>query len=297
MTLLITIALGYGITKAGIITAKARVDLTNLVINVILPCSIFSAFQQGLSPEILLQSLVVILTAFGLQFLVFILNKFVYAWIPPERSVVFKYATITNNSSFIGLPIAGGIYGEIGILYGANFLIPMRILMWTSGLSLFTNFETKKRVITLATHPCMIAVILGFAYVFAPFQLPEFLSNAMRFTGDCVRVIPMFIVGSILSGVKVREVLDIHCFYYSALRLIVIPAIMFGVLTLLRLDSVVIGVTVLMAGMPAAVVTAALSEKYGRDAAFASKTIFVSTMLSIVTLPLLAAALTWLLPA
>ena len=236
-------------------------------------------------------SLAVLLSACGLQILVFLLNKVLYLWVPPGRSLILKYATITNNAAFMGFPILGAIYGEIGILYGSIFIIPMRIVMWTSGLSLFTSMENKKRIITLITHPCLLAVFIGFGYAFAPFTLPRFLSDAIMWVGECVRVIPMIIVGSILSGVKFKEVLDKHCFYYSFIRLIAVPAIVFGAMVLLKLDPIVIGVAVLMAGMPAAVVTAALSEKYGQDSEFASKTIFISTALSIITLPLVAAAL------
>jgi len=288
-------AVGYGITKGGLLSAKARGEFTNLVLYVFLPCSIFTAFQRGLTPETMRLGMIALIVACGLQVLVFILNKFLYFWIPPGKRIILKYTTITNNANFMGFTVLAGIYGEIGILYGSIFIIPMRILMWTSGLSLYTDLETKKRIFILVTHPCMIAVVIGIGAVYAPFELPVFLMDAIRWVGDLTRVLPMIIVGSILSGVKLKEVPDIHCFYYSFFRLIVIPAVMFVALDLLNVDPIVTGVTVLMAAMPAAVVTAALAEKYGQDAAFGSKVIFVSTVLSMVTLPLTAAALTWLL--
>jgi hypothetical protein len=157
------------------------------------------------------QSMIVLLAAFGLQLLVIILNKVLYFKIPAERGVVLKYATITNNAAFMGLPIIGAVFGTTGVLYGSIFLIPMRIFMWTSGLSLFTRAETKQRVKTLTTHPCIWAVVLGFAYAFAPFNLPVFLSGAITAIGDCTRVLPMLIVGSILCGVRLKDVLDKHC--------------------------------------------------------------------------------------
>ena len=272
---------------------KTRADLTSIVLNVLLPCSIFSAYQRGLTPEILRWGLVVFLAAVGMQVLTFLLNKFLYNWIPPGRRLVLKYATMTNNASFMGFSVLGGIFGEIGILYGSIFIIPMRIMSWTSGLPLFTDLEARERVVSLVTNPCMVAVILGIGYVFVPFELPAFLTETIAVVGYCVRVMPMLIVGSILHGVKPKEVLDIHCFYYSFFRLIAIPAIMFGVLTLLDIDPIAISVTVLMAGMPSAVLTATLAEKYGKEPEFASKIVFVSIMLSIVTLPLIAYGLAW----
>ena len=241
-------------------------------------------------------SVVILLCAFGLQLLAFILNKFIYIKVPPEKRVILQYTTIANNAAFMGLPILGAVFGDIGVLYGSIFLIPMRILMWTAGLSLFTSLDGKKQVKNLVTHPCMLAVFVGFAYVFIPFTLPEFLYNAIRWVGEVTRVMPMIIVGSILSEVKFREVLDKYCFYFSFFRLIAIPAIVFVVLRLLDIDPVVTGVSVLLAAMPSAIVTAILSEKYGQDSIFASKAVFVSTMLSIITLPVIAMILAWLVP-
>ena len=271
---------------------KTRADLTNIVLYVIMPCSIFSAFHKGITPEMLRQCLIVLIAAFGLQLLVFVLNKFLYIKFPIERRVVLKYATITNNAAFMGLPILSAVFGSTGVLYGSIALVPMRILMWTSGLSLFTKMEAKASLKVLATHPCIWAVILGLAYIFVPVRLPEFLSGAISSIGDTVRVLPMFIVGSILSDVKLRDLLDKDCFYYSLFRLAVIPSIMYGVLTLLQIDYLVTGVVVLASAMPAANTTAMMAEKYGQDSAFASKLIFVSVMLSIITLPLIAAFIT-----
>ena len=279
------------------ISVKTRADMTNLVINVILPCNIFMAFQQGVTPQVLMHSLIVLVCAFGLQFLAFLVNKVAFIKIHEKKALILKYTTITNNAGFMGLPIIGAVLGDVGVLYGAIFLIPMRIMMWTSGLSLFTSLESKNKVKSLITHPCMIAVFLGFAYVFVPVSLPVFMSDTVRWVGEVTRVMPMIIVGSILSEVKFREVLDKHAFYFSFIRLILMPAIMLAVLWRFELDPIVIAVSVLMAAMPSAIVTAMLAEKYSQDTAFATKTVFVTTVLSLITLPIISMVLEWLMPA
>ena len=300
----IIIAVGYGVTKAGIFSAKARADLTNIVIYVILPANIFNSFNVEFAPEILQQSGLILIVAFGLQGLYMILNKVLFRRFVPGQRAVLQYAMIGNNAGFMGLPIMGAVFGPMGLLYGSIMLIPMRIFMWTVGLALFTNKEAnetdkagkrkkrKKDIITLVSHPCTWAVIVGFAYIFAPFRLPAFLSNAIQVIGDATTVLTMLIVGSLLSGTKLRSALDKGCFYYSFIRLIGIPAIAFGVLSLIDADPIAKGVIVLASAMPAAIATAMLAEKYNADSGFASKTIFVSTALSIVTLPIIAEILT-----
>ena len=294
MIILILIAVGFGITKAGIFSPKARTDITNVVIYIILPCNIFASFHKGISPDTLRQCAIVLVAALGLQVLYMILNKVLYIRFTPDRRLVVKYATIVNNASFIGLPIIESVYGDVGLLYGAVILIPMRIFMWTVGLSLFTSADRKKRAVMVVTHPCIWAVILGFAYALASFELPAFLSGAITAIGSCNLPLSMIVIGSILSEADYRHLLDKDCLYYSFFRLIMIPAIMFGALTLLKIDTLTTGAIVLSSAMPAAATTAMLADKYEKDSAFASKTVITSTMLSMITLPIIAHLLTLL---
>jgi len=266
--------------------------MTDIVLYIILPCNIFSAFHKGISPEVLRQCLIVLIIALGMQMLNIVLNKVLYRRIPPTRRVVLQYSTIANNAAFMGLPIIGAVFGSTGVLYGSIVLIPMRIFMWTSGLSLFTKTDAKQMVKVIATHPCIWAVILGVAYLFVPFTLPDFLAQTITLVGDCTTVLTMLIVGSILSGVNPKSLLDKECLYYSFFRLLAIPALTFGVLLLLKVDATVTGVVVLSAAMPAAVLTAMLAEKYDQDYMFGSKVIFVSTLLSMISLPLISMFLT-----
>jgi len=290
--ILIIIIIGFCVTKAGLLSQKTRSDITDLVLYIILPCNIFSAFHKGVSPEVLRQSIVVLIAAFGMQLIYMILNRILYNRIPQERRIVLQYATITNNAGFMGLPVIESVFGQTGLLYGAIVLIPLRIFMWTAGLSLFTKADKKQRIKIVATHPCIWAVLLGFAYLFVPFELPVFISDMFSFIGGSVTLLTMLIVGSILSEVNPKDVIDKDCFFYSFIRLIAIPAVLYGALTLLRIDHLATGVIVLSSAMPAAVMTAMLADKYGRDSAFASKTVFVSTIISMVTLPIIAVLLT-----
>ena len=291
LTILIIIVIGYCLTKAGVLSSKARADLINVVIYIILPCSIFSSFHKGITPETLRQCFVVLLAAFGLQLLYIVLNKILYIRFNPERRIIVQYATIVNNASFIGLPVIESVYGEIGLLYGSVILIPMRIFMWTAGLSLFTKADKWQRIKIVATHPCIWAVLLGFGYVVAPFELPPFLTGTISAIGNCNMAMSMIVIGSILSEADLRQLADRDCFYYSFFRLIAIPAILYGALVLLRIDPLTTGAVVLSSAMPAAATTAMLAEKYGKDSAFATKTVFTSTVISMVTLPVLAVLL------
>ena len=291
LIILILILTGLLLSKIRIITENSRTTLTNLVIYVFLPCNIFLSFQYDISPEILLRSGIIVLVSFGINFMYIILGKAFFFRLRPERKVVAQYATIVSNAGFMGLPIIEAVYGPLGVMYGSFFLIPMRISMWTFGLSLFTKTSSKHKLKTLATHPCIWAVFFGLGYAFAPFSLPMFVSSAVSALSVSTLAMSMLVVGSILGGVDIKTINDKDCYYYSFLRLILIPAIVFVVLFALGVDTIVTGTAVLAAAMPAGIVTAMLAEKYGKDSVFASQIVLVSTALSIITLPIIAEVL------
>ncbi|SHH52883.1 hypothetical protein SAMN02745823_00188 [Sporobacter termitidis DSM 10068] len=290
--IIILVAVGFFATKKGWFGPEARRDMTNVVIYIVLPCNIFHAFETELSQDLLRQCAVVFLIALGAQIFYMILNRILYNRFPAGRRVVMQYATICNNASFMGLPVIESVFGSTGILYGSIVLVPLRVFMWTSGLSLFTSTNKKEQLRSLAVHPCIWAVILGFAYLFSPVRLPAFASSTIDVIGSCTTALSMIIVGSILSEVSLKTVFEKATLYYSAIRLVAIPAVTLAVLRLIGVDPIVTGVAVLSSAMPAATLTAMLSAKYGQDSAFASKLIFVSTLFSLVTLPLVAAVLT-----
>jgi len=287
----IFVAIGYFAAKKGIFGKNTRKDLTNFVIYVFLPCNIFASCASSLTVDVLMECLVVLIAAFGAQGLYAVLNRLIYNKFPEERRIVLQYATICNNAGFMGLPVIESVFGSLGTLYGSIVIIPMRIVMWTAGLSLFTRTDKKEQLKRLATHPCIWAVILGFAYLFSPVRLPGFLMGTINMLSRCVTPLSMIIVGGILSEVELKSVFEGSVFYYSLFRLALIPGIIFAVMALLKVDHVATGATVLSAAMPAATTTAMLAQQYGRDSAFASKLIFVASLISHVTLPLIGAFL------
>ena len=293
--ILLIIAVGYVITKFRMFSEKARTDLTNIVIYIVLPCNIFKSFNKDITPEILRQCAFALLISFGMQVFYLVISKLLYIRFKPERRAVAEYATITSNAGFMWLPIIEAVFGQTGVLYASIILIPMRIFMWTAGLSLFTKMDVKQKIKKLGTHPCIWAVIFGLAYSLSTFELPAFLTSAISAVSACTTALSMLVVGSILTGVELKTVFDKDCFYYSFFRLVAIPAIVLAALISLKADPLTTGVAVLMSAMPAALATAMLSEKYGKDSNYASKTIMISTALSIVTLPIIATVLAILL--
>ena len=292
LQIFLLVAIGYLLSKLGMLVLVTRKQLTDLVIYVILPCNIVESFQVDLTHDLLISAGIVLVLGFAAQGLYALLNLFLYRRFDARRQINLKYGTICSNAGFMGLPLSLSIFGPTGLMYASVALLPIRLFMWSAGLSLYTS-TTKKQVLkTLATHPCIIAVFVGFALMLSGLQLPAFLNDTIDSLGNCCTALSMVVIGAILSDVDPRTVLEPAVLYYVVIRLIAIPAFLFGVLWLLKVDSLVTGIIVILSAMPAGSTTAMLAQKYDQDPEFASKMVFISTLLSLVTLPMWALILT-----
>jgi predicted permease len=278
--------MGIYARKRNIITPEARGHLSDLLIEVILPMNIISSFEIQLDTALLNGALLAFLISFGVEALSLLIGRILFARSSALRRAAMQYGAIVSNAAFMGLPIIKSFLGAQAGLYAAIALVPLRIFMWSAGLSLFTKTDARSAFKKLIIHPCNIAVVIGFVVLFLPGGLPDFLSKAVSSVGNCATAVCMLIVGAFLADTDLKTVFCWETLYFSAVRLLLLPFVIWGLMTLLHADRLLTGVLVLLAAMPAGSTTAILAAKYGGDADFASKIIFVSTALSLFTIPL-----------
>lgn len=291
LTMFLMLAVGYICTKRKMFTTTAREGLVNVFISVMIPCSIISAFLENLTVDILIKGVWMILAyTFNLSFC-WAIGKVLYKRMTPDKQGILKYATIISNAQFMGFPIVQAAVGDAGLMLASLAMIPGTVFTWTIALAQFTKIDGKQGVKSVFTHPCFWSVIIGVLLAVLRIPLPYFVKDSLERLGNCVMPVSMLIIGSILAGINPNAIFDWKLYYYSAVRLIGIPLVLYLVFTLVHLDPMVKNVVVIMAAMPAGTVTAMLAEKHGADAEFASQLIFVSTLLSIVTLSVLSAIL------
>lgn len=285
--LIIIMVLGLFLARMGTITPEGRQLLTDLVINVTLPCSIVKAFLIEFSMDILQSCIAIFLAAIVIQFLGMGLSHILYPGYEGQRKRVLQYATICSNAGILGNPIAEGVFGSIGLMYASIYLIPQRSFMWSFGLTYFTVSPSRWQLIKkILTHPCIIAVELGLVLLIGQFQLPGVISATISSLGSANTSVSMLLIGAILSTVDLKKMVDRDSLYYCAVRLILIPGLVYLGCRIAGLEEMVTGVSVLLSAMPAASVTAVMASKYQQDAPFAAKIVALSTILSMITAPL-----------
>lgn len=288
----ILMGVGLLLCRLGILGSAQRKGLSDLVLNVVLPCNIANSFRIAFSREILLSFSKILLVSILVQLLCLALSRLLYRRLEPGRRAVLTYGTLCSNAGLIGNPVAEGLYGAEGLLYASIYLIPQRVMMWSAGIRCFTQEKNRaKAAVKVLTHPCIVAVYAGLLLMLTQWELPVLLDRTLKSVSGCNTALSMIAVGAILGEVNPRETVNRQIAAYTLLRLIGIPLIVFLGCLLAGLTPLVTGVSVILAGMPAGSTTAILAASYQGDAAFASKCVFFSTLCSLISVPLWCAVL------
>lgn len=292
--LFLLMALGFLFTRTGLLSKEARRGLTDLVLYAVLPANIIISFLIELDRSILIAGGLVLVISCVIQLCCHTLAKVLYPGADQRQLAVLKYGTVCSNAGFMGNPLVEGLYGSTGLMLASLYLIPQRIVMWSAGLGYFTAAKGRDVVRKVLTHPCIIAVFLGILLLLTQAALPAPLLQTLKACGGCTTALSMIVIGGILAEIPFRSVVNRWSVYYSLLRLVAFPLLTLLPCWLLGLPPLVTAVSVVLAGMPAGSTTAILAEKYGGDSALAVQLVFLSTALSMVTIPLLCLLMQWL---
>ena len=272
------------IFRRKIADAAFEKGLTDLLVDLVMPCNILASFQMGLTREIFIRGASIFAVAAGVQIGSWILAVLLYRRCSPEKRPVLQYGTICSNAGSLGLPMAEGLFGADGVLLTSVFLIPQRIFMWTVGISFFSK-DQRMRPAHMIKNPCILAVLLGSVLLFAQIRLPAVLSDTIQCLSKCCTGMSMLLIGMIIANMKWKYFCDPYIWYCSGIRLLIIPLITYLTCRWLHIDFLVANVSLILVSMPAAGTTAVLAAKYHADTEFSAGCVAVSTILSSFVLP------------
>lgn len=285
--LLIYLLVGVYARRKNIITENSQQSFIDFLIRIALPCMVFESFNQELTAEQLLSASLILVVAFAVSLFSLLLGKVLFRHYPARRKSILRYGALISNSGFAGLPLVESAYGGLGLFYASVFIIPNRIFMWSAGISLFTQADFKSRIKNILLNPGIIAVFLGIFRMLTRFPFPDFADTAIKSIGNCTASLSMIVVGTILADIPPKSVFDRDAFWLSFIRLLALPGFTLILLKMANFDITATAVAVILTAMPVGTTTALLGKKYHADAEFASKCVFVSTALSLVTVPVL----------
>lgn len=286
--LFILMAIGVIAKKTHVIDDAGVKAMSNLSINVIMPANIFHSFMIEFNLQILQECGLLLICGIVIQLIYLIVNHTMYNRMDPDTRHVFQYCTAAPNAGQMGTAVSEGVWGSIGTLYTSIFMIPQRIMMWSVGVSYYAGggADKKKFIQALMKQPCLIAIYLGLLEMILQIPIPEIPSKTISFLSNSNTAIIMLIIGAIVADFELKDVITWRVVEFCIIRLAIFPIVAIVVGKVMGLTGMAMGINVLMAGMPAGSTAVIYGRKYNGDYELAAKCVLISTLISMVSLPL-----------
>ena len=290
--LLIMILVGFLLGKGGVFQQGFNQSLTFFLLKVTLPALIFVSMLKDYDPELLLDVLLILLVSFacyGLYMLVAIVFTSSMR-IPRSESGLFQFALIFSNVGFMGFPIVEALWGRDYIFHTAIFNMPFHLFLFTLGVVLMTRGKAQHKGFEwkLLLSPGILATVLGFFFFLFSWRPPELLVKGLDMLGSLTTPLSMILIGSLLSALPKRAWGgNLPIWALCSVRLLVLPLLVFFLLQFFPLPQEISRIAVIISAMPAAANTPLLAHEYGSHELLASQVVFLTTLLSFITLPIM----------
>lgn len=278
-----------------LIDALSVKGIVNVLLMVVTPCLIVSVFQRPFDRSMMCSFAVAFLIAFVAHVAVIALASFTARG--DERSLpVLKVATVFSNAGFMGIPLEHALLGEEGVFYGIVYVVMFNLFMWSWGLKTMKNLPSEKGGLELNRmmffNPGTVGIAFGLPLFLFSVELPAVVKTPVGMLADLNTPLAMLVIGYYLAGAKLSKVLRTPAAHIAAfIRLVAFPFAVLAVLYLLRgcLDRTMMLAIVIAASAPVGAMVTMFASKYERDVDLSVGLVSGTTLLSIITMPVVIA--------
>lgn len=276
--------LGLLLSRRGMITEQGSRDLSNVLLYAVIPCVILRSYMSEFSTEKL--------RAMGLSALIAVIAfaaSIAVAYLTcGTRHRIENFAVVFGNAGFIGIPLVTAVFGPEAAFYVVSFSTFANLLQWTYGIVIISGKKETMNLRMVFVNPVFISMVIGIALFVLQPTLPTVVTGTIGYIADGNTVLAMIILGYYLSKVQLRGLFaDARLYLFSALRLLVVPAV--TILVFLPFPFArgeITLITLIAAATPIASSTAIFAQKFDQDYRRAVSYVCLSTILSVATLPL-----------
>lgn len=294
ISLFLMMLAGYIVARAGIVTPEFRQRLSAFTLNTAAPCIIVSAVLQSEStPGDMIR-------ATGVSFIFFLLMIALAALLvrlvrtPKPQHGLDQLMLIFTNVGFMGIPVIQSLYGPEGVALLSMFILMFNLFFFSYGILLISG--GLKLNLRALCNACIFAALLGLFFGVTGLRLPAPIESTLAAIGGMNTPLAMMIIGASLAHSDVHAALtNLRLYRVCALRMIVMPLLVFGIMRLMPIHPMLIGISTVLAAMPVAGNCSMASDLYTPEDMTASHAVILSTLMSGATLPLICAMIIALL--
>ena len=299
--------LGYFVYRIGWVTDDTSARLSKLVVNIFNPVLVINGvlLRSGgadvgkIGSNLLLVVLYFVILFFFSYIMVFLLRP------KRETKSIYRLMTIFSNLGFMGIPVVKSIYGNDAVIYVAFYILGYNLLVYTYGMVLTQraarekNGEEQKNTgggikesLLHMINPGVIASVAAILIFAADLKLPSYVNTFCDYVGNATIPLSMMLIGVSIAQVDIKKMFgDVRIYLFIAVRMILLPVLVIFVMRNIAIDAVVFGVFIIEFGMPVGSIITLMAKESGADAEYCTKGTVLSTLASIVTIPLVCAFL------
>lgn len=298
IVLFLLMGVGFFCYKKSIITDEVSKKLSSIVVNVANPALVLTACmgEDKIRGEELVTTVVIMFIMYPVLLVLAEILPAVLGIAKKDRGI-YKAMTVFSNIGFMGFPVITALYGNGALLYATPFIIIYNVLIYTYGVSSIREEKPsdgrKSSVIKSLLNPGMISCIITMVIYLLDVPVPVFIQEVMTHLSNLTAPLSMMLIGASLAVINVKELLtDGKLLAFSVIKLLILPAAGILLIGMFVENPVILGVCMVMLATPVGSMTAMLAQQYDGNYETASKGVALTTVLSVVTMPLIAMLVT-----
>ena len=277
-------AVGIYLSRKGFLSPQGTKDLGAILLRIIIPCVIVKSYITTYSRERLLE----LALSAGLALAAFILAMGIAYLVYGKRRRIENFASAFCNAGFIGIPLAQAVIGDEGVFYMAASVALLNLFQWTYGVYIMTDRRDSISAKTIAKNPVVIAIVIGIALFLSRLPVPGIVTSTLGYIAGMNTPVAMILMGTYMAKLPWRKLLDKRAYGCVLLRLVLIPAAVLAVFWALPITNQNVALAAyLAAATPVGANICVFAQQYDCDYEFSVVTVCLSTVLSIVTVPLM----------
>lgn len=281
----VLMAIGFVVYKKKIINEDGTKQLSNLLVWVVNPLILLTRYQMEFSMIKLKEIGISFIVSLGAMLIGFIIGEVIFK----KQQNIEKFAIGFANAGFIGIPLVTSLMGIEKVFNLSAYLVCFNILSYTYGIYIVSRNKDLITIKSVLLNPGIIAVGFGLLIFISPIKLPDIIYNAFNLVGNTNTPIAMILLGTYIAKSKLITLFNDKSAYFVAfVKLILIPIVILIVFKFLpsSLDEIKKVVLIAMS-TPVGLTVPMFSQMYGGDYGYGAKLVGLSTLLSLVTIPLI----------
>lgn len=285
----ILIILGYILSKCKMISKAGAANMSDILLNIVTPCVLINAYQTELDVTSLKRLGIAFLMSIALHVVMIFVSKLYFMPVKNDETRKINTAgAIYSNCGFMAIPILSAALGNDGVFYGSAYLAVFNCFAWTHGLYNYSGTKGGFNIKSLVLNAGIIGTALAILLYLLQIKLPTVAGKAVEYVAGLNTPLAMFLLGSFLARSKVSELLkNLNIYAVALLRLIIFPIIAIALFKFIGANKTMAVAVLISASCPTAAIVALFAEKYNMNAAYASQISSATTLLSLVTIPIM----------